>query len=148
MTYNNNTSSMLRHYRVKHENTQPPATNQGSRKQELDEALVDFIVKDSQPFSWTGRVMAQSTAHRYDWQLLLHRCFSSESNQLGFLWSGNPEGGVSSFSHSACSTFAEGSCGIPLVSVFTCVMFRGVWKLQPRCLHSASNSKPSFSGVS
>ncbi|MED6265346.1 hypothetical protein CHARACLAT_024510, partial [Characodon lateralis] len=25
-----------------------------------------------------------------DWQVLLHRCFSSESNQLGFLWSGNP----------------------------------------------------------
>ncbi|MEQ2238172.1 hypothetical protein ILYODFUR_030561 [Ilyodon furcidens] len=42
---------MLRYYRAKHENTQPPATNQGSRKQELDEALVDFIVKDSQPFS-------------------------------------------------------------------------------------------------
>ncbi|MEQ2284728.1 hypothetical protein AMECASPLE_024516 [Ameca splendens] len=42
---------MLRHYRAKHENTQPPATNQGSRKQELDEALVDFIVKDSQPFT-------------------------------------------------------------------------------------------------
>ncbi|MED6243965.1 hypothetical protein ATANTOWER_031659 [Ataeniobius toweri] len=50
LTYNN-TSSMLRHYREKHENIQPRATNQGYRKQELDEALVDFIVKDSQPFS-------------------------------------------------------------------------------------------------
>ncbi|TWW56182.1 hypothetical protein D4764_08G0001690, partial [Takifugu flavidus] len=46
---------MMRHYRAKHENeaggaavmTFPP----GSRKQELDEALVDFIVKDSQPFT-------------------------------------------------------------------------------------------------
>ncbi|MEQ2301097.1 hypothetical protein AMECASPLE_032499, partial [Ameca splendens] len=51
LTYNNNTSSMLRHYRAKHENTQPHATNQGSRKQELDETLVDFTVKDSQPFT-------------------------------------------------------------------------------------------------
>ncbi|MEQ2289319.1 hypothetical protein AMECASPLE_031710 [Ameca splendens] len=51
LTYNNYTSSMLRHYRAKHENTQPHATNQGSRKQELDETLVDFIEKDSQPFS-------------------------------------------------------------------------------------------------
>ncbi|MED6271036.1 hypothetical protein CHARACLAT_016204 [Characodon lateralis] len=47
---NNNTSSVLRHYRAKHENTQPPATNQVSRKQELDEALADFIM-DSQIFS-------------------------------------------------------------------------------------------------
>ncbi|TWW54177.1 hypothetical protein D4764_0192040 [Takifugu flavidus] len=44
----------MRHYRAKHENeagaavmTFPP----GDRKQELDEALVDFIVKDSQPFT-------------------------------------------------------------------------------------------------
>ncbi|MEQ2238866.1 hypothetical protein ILYODFUR_037685, partial [Ilyodon furcidens] len=28
LTYNNNTSSMLRHYRAKQENTQPRATNQ------------------------------------------------------------------------------------------------------------------------
>ncbi|XP_030584252.1 zinc finger BED domain-containing protein 1-like [Archocentrus centrarchus] len=42
---------MLRHYRAKHENTQPRATNQGSRKQALDEALEDFTVKDSQPFT-------------------------------------------------------------------------------------------------
>ncbi|MED6246859.1 hypothetical protein ATANTOWER_025021, partial [Ataeniobius toweri] len=59
------------------------------------------------------------------------RCCSSESNQLGYLWSGNPEGGVSSFSHLACSLFAEGSHGNFLVSVFTRVMFRGVWELQP-----------------
>ncbi|MEQ2257087.1 hypothetical protein ILYODFUR_030932, partial [Ilyodon furcidens] len=32
-----------------------------------------------------------------DCQVLLHRCHSSESNQLGYLWSGNPEGDVSSF---------------------------------------------------
>ncbi|MED6269449.1 hypothetical protein CHARACLAT_033257 [Characodon lateralis] len=42
---------MLRDYRAKHENTQPRATNQGSRMQELDEALVNFIVKDSQHFN-------------------------------------------------------------------------------------------------
>uniref|UniRef100_A0A674MKY1 BED-type domain-containing protein n=1 Tax=Takifugu rubripes TaxID=31033 RepID=A0A674MKY1_TAKRU len=55
LAYNNNTSSMMRHYRAKHENeaggaavmTFPP----GDRKQELDEALVVFIVKDSQPFT-------------------------------------------------------------------------------------------------
>ncbi|MED6287906.1 hypothetical protein CHARACLAT_021167 [Characodon lateralis] len=44
-------SSMLRHYRAKHNNSQPRATGQGSRKQELDEALVDFIVKNTQPFT-------------------------------------------------------------------------------------------------
>ncbi|MEQ2221247.1 hypothetical protein ILYODFUR_013832, partial [Ilyodon furcidens] len=32
-----------------------------------------------------------------DWQVLLHRCSSSESNQLGFTWSGHPEGGGRSF---------------------------------------------------
>ncbi|TWW69513.1 hypothetical protein D4764_18G0003190 [Takifugu flavidus] len=53
-TYNNNTSSMMRHYRGKHENEAGGAavmTFPPGEKQELDEALVDFIVKDSQPFT-------------------------------------------------------------------------------------------------
>ncbi|TWW80940.1 hypothetical protein D4764_01G0007550 [Takifugu flavidus] len=46
-TYNNNTSSMMRHYRANMRMKLVVLL----RKQELDEALVDFIVKDSQPFT-------------------------------------------------------------------------------------------------
>ncbi|XP_072560099.1 uncharacterized protein [Paramormyrops kingsleyae] len=52
-----NTSSMLRHFRAKHENVQNiPSTSQSTRsletkKQKIDEALINMIVKDSQPFS-------------------------------------------------------------------------------------------------
>ncbi|XP_034530089.1 uncharacterized protein LOC117805468 [Notolabrus celidotus] len=51
--YNNNTSSMLRHYRALHENKEETRAlpSQATRKQELDEALVSMIVKDTQPFS-------------------------------------------------------------------------------------------------
>ncbi|KAI4809286.1 hypothetical protein KUCAC02_018186, partial [Chaenocephalus aceratus] len=53
--YNNNTSSMLRHYRAIHENKEGhgggPAKVMPTRKQDLDEALVKLIVKDTQPFS-------------------------------------------------------------------------------------------------
>nr|XP_046263256.1 E3 SUMO-protein ligase ZBED1-like isoform X2 [Scatophagus argus] len=59
LSYSNNTSSMLRHLSARHDNTHTQQTtdpvNSGnpdmSRKQKLDEALVDMIVKDSQPFS-------------------------------------------------------------------------------------------------
>ncbi|KAK0139038.1 Zinc finger BED domain-containing protein 1 [Merluccius polli] len=51
--YNNNTSSMLRHFRALHENKEETraSSSQATRKQELDEALVSMIVKDTQPFS-------------------------------------------------------------------------------------------------
>ncbi|XP_016320206.1 zinc finger BED domain-containing protein 4-like isoform X1 [Sinocyclocheilus anshuiensis] len=51
--YNNNTSSMIRHYRALHENKERNGCgpSQATRKQELDEALVTMIVKDTQPFS-------------------------------------------------------------------------------------------------
>nr|XP_055075686.1 E3 SUMO-protein ligase ZBED1-like isoform X2 [Misgurnus anguillicaudatus] len=45
---------MLRHYRAKHEQSGGSMENSSSqvnRKQQLDEALVDMIVEDSQPFS-------------------------------------------------------------------------------------------------
>ncbi|KAI4787806.1 hypothetical protein KUCAC02_036235, partial [Chaenocephalus aceratus] len=53
--YNNNTSSMRRHYRAVHEIEEGhgggPAQARPTRKQDLDEALVNLIVKDTQPFS-------------------------------------------------------------------------------------------------
>ncbi|XP_033990656.1 zinc finger BED domain-containing protein 4-like [Trematomus bernacchii] len=57
--YSNNTSSMLRHYRAMHEMKEGHAGDAGgpaqgtrpTRKQDLDEALVNLIVKDTQPFS-------------------------------------------------------------------------------------------------
>ncbi|KAK0153187.1 putative AC9 transposase [Merluccius polli] len=51
--YNNNTSSMLRHFRALHTDTQAKegAPSQVTRKKELDEALVSMIVGDTQPFS-------------------------------------------------------------------------------------------------
>ncbi|KAM9322269.1 uncharacterized protein KZ484_020481 [Pholidichthys leucotaenia] len=44
---------MLRHYRARHENEVPdtPRIDSASRKQMLDEALPNFIVKDCQPLS-------------------------------------------------------------------------------------------------
>ncbi|KAL7834797.1 hypothetical protein SRHO_G00290440 [Serrasalmus rhombeus] len=50
---NKSTSSMLRHYRAKHENEVPdtPRINSASRKQMLDEALLNFILMDCQPLS-------------------------------------------------------------------------------------------------
>ncbi|XP_076738533.1 uncharacterized protein LOC143416797 [Maylandia zebra] len=49
--YNNNTSSMLRHYRALHENRN---TNCGARpgeQSQIDEDLVSMVIEDSQPFS-------------------------------------------------------------------------------------------------
>ncbi|XP_070399388.1 zinc finger BED domain-containing protein 4-like [Nothobranchius furzeri] len=51
---NNSTSSMLRHYRVKHENEEEantPRPNTESRKIALDQAVLNFIIKDCQPLS-------------------------------------------------------------------------------------------------
>ncbi|KAM9309723.1 uncharacterized protein KZ484_025693 [Pholidichthys leucotaenia] len=51
---NKSTSSMLRHYRAsRHENEVPdtPRIDSASRKQMLDEAVLNFIVKDCQPLS-------------------------------------------------------------------------------------------------
>ncbi|KAM9824979.1 E3 SUMO-protein ligase ZBED1-like isoform 2-T2 [Syngnathus typhle] len=50
LKYHGNTSSMVRHYTARH----GPALKQGTatgRKQELDEALANMVVKDWQPFS-------------------------------------------------------------------------------------------------
>ncbi|XP_059196354.1 zinc finger BED domain-containing protein 4-like [Centropristis striata] len=51
--YNNNTSSMLRHFRALHENSEGNVAGPSpvSRKKDLDDALVSMIVKDTQPFS-------------------------------------------------------------------------------------------------
>ncbi|XP_076870081.1 E3 SUMO-protein ligase ZBED1-like [Brachyhypopomus gauderio] len=56
LSYNNNTSSMPRHFRAKHENItcQSQAalsSSQGPRQKMIDKALVNMIVKDSQPFT-------------------------------------------------------------------------------------------------
>ncbi|XP_048010537.1 zinc finger BED domain-containing protein 4-like [Megalobrama amblycephala] len=54
LTYSNNTSSMLRHYRALHEHAETsnnPHSTQNSKKEMVNEALVNMVVKDSQPFS-------------------------------------------------------------------------------------------------
>ncbi|XP_062872093.1 zinc finger BED domain-containing protein 4-like [Trichomycterus rosablanca] len=55
LTYSNNTSSMIRHYRAIHDHAQSaasgPDTSQNSRKKIVDDALVNMVIKDSQPFS-------------------------------------------------------------------------------------------------
>ncbi|MED6246797.1 hypothetical protein ATANTOWER_023783 [Ataeniobius toweri] len=100
-----------------------------------------------------------SLCARCDWQVLLHRCCSSESNQLGYLWSGNPEGGVSLFSlislffslcladHPSLKKVVE-----PFWSPFSLVSCSeefGNSSLDTSALTLlfAFNSKPSFSGA-
>ncbi|KAM8909262.1 uncharacterized protein AB9W97_006178 [Spinachia spinachia] len=53
LVYNNNTLSLLRHYHALHENKEETGASpsQATRKQELDEALVSVIVKDTRPCS-------------------------------------------------------------------------------------------------
>ncbi|KAK7882297.1 hypothetical protein WMY93_028471 [Mugilogobius chulae] len=61
LSYTNNTSSMLRHLRARHSTDQSQQSTTGpcnscqypdiSKKQLLDEAIVDMIIKDGQPFS-------------------------------------------------------------------------------------------------
>ncbi|MEQ2249870.1 hypothetical protein ILYODFUR_034036 [Ilyodon furcidens] len=82
-----------------------------------------------------------------DWQVLLHRCCSSESNQLGYLWIGNPEGGVSSFSHLLTLKEVVEPFWSPF-SLVSCSEEFGNSSLDTSALSllSASNSKPSFSG--
>ncbi|XP_019724284.1 uncharacterized protein LOC109515122 [Hippocampus comes] len=50
---NKSTSTMLRHYRAKHENEvrDTPSITPASRKQLVDQALLNFIIKDCQPLS-------------------------------------------------------------------------------------------------
>ncbi|XP_061528688.1 uncharacterized protein LOC133400248 [Phycodurus eques] len=51
---NKSTSSMLRHYRARHENevvTITPRISTASRKHALDQAVLNFIIKESQPLS-------------------------------------------------------------------------------------------------
>ncbi|XP_077424041.1 E3 SUMO-protein ligase ZBED1-like [Vanacampus margaritifer] len=59
LVFGNNTSSMLRHLRAKHEQATTPQQStsaeadgpSGSRKQKLDEALLNLIIIDAQPLS-------------------------------------------------------------------------------------------------
>ncbi|KAJ3581313.1 hypothetical protein NHX12_016785 [Muraenolepis orangiensis] len=52
LKYHGNTSSMIRHFTAKHgAAVNQGNTNQVDRKPKLDEALVNMVVKDSQPFS-------------------------------------------------------------------------------------------------
>ncbi|XP_073724310.1 E3 SUMO-protein ligase ZBED1-like [Misgurnus anguillicaudatus] len=53
LSFSNNTSSMLRHLRAKHPLTvaEDNPTSETQRKSELDNALLNMIVKDLQPFS-------------------------------------------------------------------------------------------------
>ncbi|XP_047203741.1 uncharacterized protein LOC124856861 [Girardinichthys multiradiatus] len=52
LKYHGNTSSMIRHFSTKHGvPINQGKTNQEGRKRELDEALVNMLVKDSQPLS-------------------------------------------------------------------------------------------------
>ncbi|XP_077083186.1 E3 SUMO-protein ligase ZBED1-like [Siphateles boraxobius] len=52
LKYHGNTSSMIRHFTAKHGAAKNHEnTNQVDWKRELDEALVNMVVKDSQPFS-------------------------------------------------------------------------------------------------
>ncbi|XP_051925028.1 uncharacterized protein LOC127602733 [Hippocampus zosterae] len=51
---NKSTSSMLRHFRAKHEHDEhpnPPRITAASRKHALDQAVLNFIIKESQPLS-------------------------------------------------------------------------------------------------
>ncbi|MEQ2193204.1 hypothetical protein XENOCAPTIV_026219 [Xenoophorus captivus] len=75
----------------------------------------------------------------YDWQVLLHRCSSSESNQLGFIWSGNPE--INLVLKAAVETVWSP------VSLVSCSEECGNSSLDAPALRlqSASNSKPNFS---
>ncbi|XP_073670235.1 E3 SUMO-protein ligase ZBED1-like [Paramisgurnus dabryanus] len=70
LTYSNNTSSMLRHYRAMHEDAQPaanrPDTSQNYRKKMVDEALVNMVIKDSQPFSVVDDVGFRELVHVLD----------------------------------------------------------------------------------
>ncbi|KAK0147477.1 Zinc finger BED domain-containing protein 1 [Merluccius polli] len=64
LTYSNNTSSMIRHYRAIHENAQ--SAGSGFRKTTMDEALVNMVVKDSQPFSIVEDVGFKELIHALD----------------------------------------------------------------------------------
>ncbi|KAK0142603.1 hypothetical protein N1851_019466 [Merluccius polli] len=70
LTYSNNTSSMIRHYRAIHENAQSagsgPDTSQSFSKTTVDEALVNMVVKDSQPFSIVEDVGFKELIHALD----------------------------------------------------------------------------------
>ncbi|XP_077370692.1 uncharacterized protein LOC144014551 isoform X2 [Festucalex cinctus] len=62
---NKSTSSMLRHYRAKHDSDVPdtPRISSASRKQLLDEAQLNFILKDCQSLSTV--TIKQMVANKY-----------------------------------------------------------------------------------
>ncbi|KAM8836941.1 E3 SUMO-protein ligase ZBED1-like [Spinachia spinachia] len=66
--YNNNTSSMPRHYRALHENKEETGAShsRATRKRELDKALVSMIVKDTQPFSIVDDVGFRALVSKLD----------------------------------------------------------------------------------
>ncbi|KAM8910406.1 E3 SUMO-protein ligase ZBED1-like [Spinachia spinachia] len=68
LTYTHNPSSILRHYRALHEHAQPANrsdTSQNSRKAMVDEAVVNMVIKDSQPFSIVEDVGFRELMHNY-----------------------------------------------------------------------------------
>ncbi|XP_028324388.1 zinc finger BED domain-containing protein 4-like [Gouania willdenowi] len=69
LSYSNNTSSMLRHYRAIHEPEEAAKraeTNRGPRKVKVDKALIGMIIKDSQPFSIVEDVGFRELVHVLD----------------------------------------------------------------------------------
>ncbi|XP_075999197.1 E3 SUMO-protein ligase ZBED1-like [Genypterus blacodes] len=70
LTYSNNTSSMIRHYRAIHENAQSagsgPDTSQNFRKKMVDDALLNMVIKDSQPFTIVEDVGFKELIHVLD----------------------------------------------------------------------------------
>ncbi|KAM9425779.1 uncharacterized protein KZ484_013406 [Pholidichthys leucotaenia] len=74
---NKSTSSMLRHYRARHENEVPdtPRIDSASRKQMLDEALLSFILKDCQPLS-----IVESEGFRELVHALQSSCFANQKD--------------------------------------------------------------------
>ncbi|KAM9356339.1 zinc finger BED domain-containing protein 6-like [Pholidichthys leucotaenia] len=68
---------MLRHYRARHENEVPdtPRIDSASRKQMLDEALLNFILKACQPLS-----IVESEGFRELVQALQPSCFGNQKD--------------------------------------------------------------------
>ncbi|KAM9354970.1 uncharacterized protein KZ484_013148 [Pholidichthys leucotaenia] len=75
--FNKSASSMLRHYRARHENEVPdtPRIDAASSKQVLDEAVLNFIVKDHQPLS-----IVESEGFRELVQALQPSCFANQKD--------------------------------------------------------------------
>ncbi|XP_019752957.1 zinc finger BED domain-containing protein 4-like [Hippocampus comes] len=51
LVYNNNTSSLLRHYRALHESEESHETGPSFESKDVDEALIKMVIEDCQPFT-------------------------------------------------------------------------------------------------